>query len=490
MQDAKPAPMNDFRAVGYVTGLIVACIGAAMLIPLLVDLQAGNPNWTNFLESAIVASLLGGLVALACSNRVAGTLTIRQSFLLTTGIWAAAPLAGALPFMLGAPHVSFTDAYFEAMSGITTTGATVFVGLDGLPPGVLLWRGILQWLGGLGIVVVAMIFLPVLKVGGMQFFRTEGFDTLGKILPRALDIARGLFWVYVLLTLACIAAYAAFGMSLFDAVAHAFATVSTGGFSTSDASFGRFAGPLEYVAVFFMVASSLPFIRYVQLMNGSALPLWRDPQTRAYLRYLAYGAGAVIAYRLAVTDGAIGPVVRSSLFNVISVASGSGFRSAYVPDWGAFPLMIVFLLGFIGGCTGSSSGGSGVFRFQVLFLAIGLQIRKIHSPHRTLKLAYGNRAMEADMINPVIAFFTFYFGTMFLTAILITLTGVDAETAIFAAWTSVGNIGAAFGPGILPSFTMTEFPDMAKWFMLSAMLLGRLGILSVLVIATPGFWRD
>ncbi|MDZ4138448.1 MAG: potassium transporter TrkG, partial [Erythrobacter sp.] len=262
----------------------------------MLDYASGDENWKSFLEAAAITAIFGGVLALACANGAGGGITLQQSFVLTTGVWVVLPAFGALPFMLGAPDASLTNAYFEAVSGMTTTGTTVFVGLDGLPPGTNLWRGILQWLGGLGIVIVAMIFLPVMKVGGMQFFRSEGFDTLGKILPRALDISTALIQVYILLTVACTVAYFALGMTGYQAVMHALTTMSTGGFSNSDQSFGQFIGPAEYVSSIFMILASLPFIRFVQMAQGSALPMWRDRQVRAYLRWNGYAIGAVVAY--------------------------------------------------------------------------------------------------------------------------------------------------------------------------------------------------
>src|SRR6056297_3032450 len=233
--------MLDLRPVGYVVGLLVATLGVTMLFPMLVDIAEGRDHWPVFAESAILTILVGGLMALACQNRVAEGLSIQQAFLLTVGVWVVLPAFGTLPFMLGATQASFTDAMFEAMSGVTTTGSTVFSGLDTLPKGLLLWRGILQWLGGLGIVIVALIFLPVMRVGGMQFFRSEGFDTLGTVLPRSADIARGLLNAYIALTLACAVTYFALGMNAYEAIVHAMTTLSTGGFSTTDRSFAAFS---------------------------------------------------------------------------------------------------------------------------------------------------------------------------------------------------------------------------------------------------------
>ena len=277
--------MLDLRPVGYVIGLLVAVLGLFMILPLLVDLAEGRGQAGVFLEASLITTVLGGMIALSCANGVREGLSIQQTFLLTSGVWLALPLFGAIPFMLGTTGSSFTDAFFEAMSGLTTTGATVLNGLDTMPKGLLMWRGIMQWLGGIGIIVVAMVFLPELKVGGMQIFKSEGFDTFGKILPRAGQIATQIAVIYVWLTLACVLSYLAVGMNTFDATVHALTTVSTGGFANYDASFATFTGWAEYVAAFFMIAAALPFVRYVQLINGQPLALHRDPHHNTPIRY-------------------------------------------------------------------------------------------------------------------------------------------------------------------------------------------------------------
>ena len=234
--------MLDIRPVGYVIGLLVAALGVTMTFPLLFDLVQGNGHWPAFLQSAIITVTVGTLMALACANGVTSRLSIQQTFLLTTGVWLALPIFGAIPFVMGATDLAYVDAFFEAMSGLTTTGSTVLSGLESLPRGILFWRGMLQWFGGIGIIVVAMVFLPELRVGGMQIFRSEGFDTVGKILPRATEIASRISVVYFALTIACAFTYIGFGMTPFDAATHAMTTLATGGFANYDASFAAF-GP-------------------------------------------------------------------------------------------------------------------------------------------------------------------------------------------------------------------------------------------------------
>jgi trk system potassium uptake protein TrkH len=307
--------MLDLRPVGYVIGLLVAVLGIAMLVPMFVDIFDGNDHWPAFAESAIVTLVIGGVIAISCSNTMHQGLTIQQTFLLTTGVWLALPVFGALPFVLGETDARFVDAFFEAMSGLTTTGSTVFSGLDSMPRGLLLWRGILQWLGGIGIIVVAMVFLPELRVGGMQIFRTEGFDTFGKILPRATEIASRISVIYVSLSLICALAYISAGMQPFDAVVHAMTTIATGGFSNYDASFAAFAGPVSYVACVFMILAALPFVRFVQLSAGTARPLLRDTQIHVFLVTAFIIAALITGWNWAQANASGEEALRYALFN-------------------------------------------------------------------------------------------------------------------------------------------------------------------------------
>ncbi len=482
--------MFDLRPVGFIIGLLVAALGAMMLLPMVADLATRNPHWLVFLECAIVTMAAGVLVAMACANGRGKVLTIPQSFVLTTGVWVALPLFGALPFILGAPGVGFTDAMFESMSGMTTTGTTVFVGLDDLPYGTNLWRGMLQWLGGLGIIIVALIFLPVMRVGGMQFFKSEAFDTLGKILPRAIDISISLIQIYVALTVACAVTYYALGMTGFEAAVHALTTIATGGFSTTDQSFAKFVGPNEYAAAVFMVAATLPFVRYVQILGGAVGPMWRDVQVRAYLRWLSYGIGLIVAYQVIVLEAPLLPALRETVFNLVTIMSGTGYASVNVMAWGTFAFIVLLVVGIIGGCTSSTGCSIKVFRYLVLIEAVRAQIRRIHSPSRVVPLRLEGRVLGNDVVNSVIVLFTAFILTFGVFAVLLSLTGLPTMTALTASWTAVFNIGPVWGAGVGPTGAVDQFPAIAKWLMIFAMLLGRLELLSVFVLFLPRFWRS
>ena len=481
--------MLDLRPIGYVIGLLAAFLGATMLIPLAVDLYHGNDHWRSFGTSALIAWGTGVLLALSCANGVRARLTVQQTFLLATAVWVALPLFGAVPFIIGATEARVVDAVFEAMSGMTTTGATVFARLEDLPEGLLLWRSMLQWFGGVGIIVVAMVFLPELRVGGMQIFRSEAFDTGGKVLPRAAEIAARISAIYVGLTIACHVAYVMVGMDNFEAANHALTTLSTGGFSTSDASFGAFQGVPEYVASVFMVLASLPFVRYVQVASGSAKPLFRDTQVRAFLWIIAVLVAVITAYRIIANDDHAEHAFREAVFNVTSIITGTGYASVDYQLWGAFPVVLFFFIGLIGGCAGSTCCSVKIFRYQLMVAAVRAQIRRIHSPNGIFTPRYDGRPVTAEVLNSVTSFFGVFVVTLGLIAIALGLTGLDFVTAVSGAATAIANIGPGLGDIIGPAGNFAALNDAAKWILAFAMLLGRLELLVVLVIFLPRFWR-
>ncbi|MBB3993017.1 trk system potassium uptake protein TrkH [Sulfitobacter undariae] len=487
-QAGEPFAM-DVRPVGYVIGLLVAVLGAAMLVPLLVDIAEGRGQWPVFLQSSIITMLGGTAIALSCANGVRAGLTIQQTFLLTTSVWVALPLFGAIPFVLGATDARAVDAVFEAMSGLTTTGGTVFTGLDTMPKGLLLWRAILQWLGGIGVIVVAMVFLPELRVGGMQIFKSESFDTLGKILPRAGQIATQISGLYVLFTLICAMVYLYFGMSVFDATAHAMTTISTGGFANYDASFGVFAGPMEYVAAIFMILAALPFVRYVQLINGNPVALRRDPQVRGFVMTIFV---LVILLVVLLEEGVhLGneQAFREALFNVTSIISGTGFSSVDYMQWGSFAVALFFFMGLIGGCAGSTACSVKIFRYQLLFASIRAQLRRIRSPHGIFTPRYDGRPVTEEVLASVMSFFVFFIVTLGLVSVALSMTGLDFVTSISGAATALANVGPGLGDIIGPAGNFATLNDPAKWILTLAMLLGRLELMVVYVIFTVKFWR-
>jgi trk system potassium uptake protein TrkH len=482
--------MIDLRPVAYVNGLLLVALGFTMLGPMLADLLAGNGHWKVFAQSAIITILVGGLVSLSSANAVSEGLTIRQTFVLTTLVWVLLPMFGALPFALGATQAPLVDAVFESVSGFTTTGATVFVGIETLPEGLLLWRGIIQWLGGIGIIVMAMVFLPELKVGGMQVFRSEAFETMGKILPRAAEIARGISVIYVGMTVACALAYLAAGKPAFDAVVHAMTTVSTGGFANYDSSFGQYGGTVHYIAIFFMIGSALPYVRFVQLAAGDVAPLLSDSQIRVFLGIVAL-ATLALAFTLTLREGAFDELVfREALFNVTSIITGTGFASVDYMAWGEFAITVIFFLGLIGGCAGSTSCSVKVFRYQILFASIKAEIRRLHSPHGIFVPRFEGRPLSDDVLDAVMAFFGTFVLSLGLFTVALNLAGLDTLTAVSGAATALANVGPGLGPIIGPAGNFAPLNDTAKWLLTLAMLFGRLELMVVLVLFTTRFWRD
>ncbi|WP_297772478.1 TrkH family potassium uptake protein [uncultured Roseovarius sp.] len=481
--------MFDMRPVGYLVGLMVMAMGLTMALPLLVDLAEGRSHWPVFAESLIVTCLTGGLVALACKNSVGQGLTIQQAFLLTTLVWVALPLFGALPFMLGATELSFIDAFFESMSGVTTTGSTVIAGLDDLPKGLLLWRGILQWLGGLGIVIVALVFLPEMRVGGMQFFRSEGFDTFGKALPRTIDISKGVLNVYLGLTLICTLTYLVLGMGAFEATVHALTTVSTGGFSSKDASFAAFPGAPQYACVVFMILASLPFVRMMQGVQGNMRPILHDTQVQTYLRWILYAVALVLAYDFVVSGRFDEESLRLRLFNVVSIFSGTGYGDGDVTAWGNFPFVLLIAVGAIGGCTGSTGCSIKIFRYQLMLRALAQQTRRIFNPSSVMVLRHEGRRVEDEVLQSVMLLFTVYILSLGFFSVALELTGLGLMESVTGAWTAIFNVGPAFGATVGPTGSLAGFPDAAKALMILAMLMGRLEILAVVVLLVPSFWR-
>lgn len=481
--------MIDLRPVGYVIGLLVAVLGLTMLLPMLVDLAEGRGHWPVFLESSVITMLSGGLIALACANGVRENLTIQQTFLLTTGVWLTLPLFGAIPFMFGDTDARFVDAFFEAMSGLTTTGSTVFSGLEDMPKGLLLWRGIMQWLGGIGIIVVAMVFLPELRVGGMQIFRSEGFDTFGKILPRATEISSRISVIYLALTLASAIGYISTGMNAFDATVHAMTTIATGGFANYDTSFAGFSAATEYSAVVFMLLAALPFVRFVQLTAGSARPLLQDTQIRAFFGTAVVLVLMIVAWKMFHQGESGEEAFRKTLFNTVSLLTGTGYASDDYMVWGPFPIAVLFFTGLIGGCAGSTSCSIKIFRYQLLFSSIRAQLHKIRSPNGVFVPRFAGRPVGEDVLGSVMSFFMFFTVTLGLLAVGLGMTGLDFTTSVSGAAAALANIGPGMGDQIGPAGNFAGLNDTAKWMLSAAMLIGRLELLAVYAILTVQFWR-
>nr|WP_050763472.1 TrkH family potassium uptake protein [Roseibium sp. TrichSKD4] len=458
-----------------------------MLIPAIVDVALKNPDWQAFVFSSLFTGLLGMLLSISVGGSLEKGLDTRQTFVLTTLAWATLPAFGALPFLwLG---IGYADAVFEAVSGFTTTGSTVLSGLDYLPPGLLIWRSIMQWMGGVGIIVMAIVLLPFLRIGGMQLFQSESSDRSEKIVSRSVELIRLIGLAYLFLTVLCIVAYLATGMDLFDAFNHALTTIATGGYSTHDLSFGYFTNPASgWVAVVFMVIGALPFVLIIQALRGQPLLFWHDPQVRVLIAFLAIVSLTLTIYLGVEMDFPLDQALLKATFNVISVVTGTGYALGDFTEWGPPVIGIALLLMFVGGCTGSTTGGIKIFRFLVFFGTVRAHLRRMVRPHRVMSEEYGGTRLTPELSFSVLAFLVVYLGTVGIITLALSFFGLDLVTAVSAAATSVGNVGPGLGPVIGPSGNFAPLPEGAKWLLSFAMLMGRLELFTVLVLLDPDFW--
>ncbi|MGC9369412.1 MAG: TrkH family potassium uptake protein [Paracoccaceae bacterium] len=460
----------------------ILLVGMAMIMAVVGALFPATRGV--FLVSSLVAGLIGGLIAVAVSHRLSGFRRL-HTFLLTGTIWITGATAGALPLWLW--QLSPIDAYFEAMSGITTTGSTVMSGLDTTAPGILLWRATLQWLGGIGFIVTGIAFLPILRVGGMQLFRTESSEQGDKEMASAARFASTTVWIYLALTGLCTATYNAGGMSFFEAVAHALTTVSTGGYSTSDASFGHFDSAfLQWSGTVYMIAGALPFAWYIRGINRRT---FRSEQVRGIFLLFAIAIGVLTIWRVVTGHTPVLETLRLVAFNVVSVVTTTGYATTDYTTWGPFAVAVFFTLTAVGGCTGSTSGGAKTMRWIIAIRMIRVQLRTIRSPSAVIKARYEGRAVESDVIGGVMTFF-FYAATVGALSVALGLYGLDMETSISGALTAVANVGPGVGDTIGPAGNFASLPDGAKLLLCFGMYVGRLEMLTVYILLTRAFWRE
>lgn len=479
----------SIRPVLYTQGLLVAPLGLAMLVPGVVDLLAGDVDWQGFFTGGLVTTLLGLL--LVFSNQ--GTrvrLDLRQAFLFTALVWVLVSIFGAFPFMFSRLALSPADALFESVSGLTTTGSTVISGLDDAPPGILLWRSMLQWLGGIGIIMMAIVLLPMLRVGGMQLFRMESSETEEKAVPQVSQLGLAVVSIYVTFTIACIVGYLLGGMTPFEAVNHAMTTVATGGYSTSDASIGYFDSRyIEWVGIVFMILGSLPFALYVRFLRRQPAALLRNVQVKGFLIFLLmvwFGFSGWL-----VLDRGLPFLEAFTLvaFNVTSVVTTTGYASADYSLWGPLALALFFVLTFVGGCTGSTAGGIKIFRFQVAVRLYMTQTHRLVSPNVVAVPRYGERRIEPEVAQSVLLFFFVFIVTVGVISVILGGLGLDWLTAVSGAATAVANVGPGLGPIIGPAGNFSVLPDAAKWVLSVGMLLGRLEFFTILVLISRRYWR-
>jgi len=480
--------MIDFRPILFIIGILLCILAVAMVIPAIVDAGIGHPDWKVFTSSALLTLFVGVALVLTTRSGWQG-FSLRQAFIMTNLAWLVIATFGALPLVFADLSLSFTDAFFESMSGITTTGATVIIGLDIAPPGILLWRAILQWLGGIGIIVMAVSILPILQVGGMQLFRVEAFDT-DKVLPRAAQIAGGISIVYVFLTGVAAIVLWALGMTGFEAIAHAMTSIATGGFSTTDGSVGHFnSASIDWAISLFMVLGSVPFVLYLRALRGDLRAFYRDSQVQLMLAIII-GAVGFTTWWLTQND-LMEPLraLRYATFNVISIMTGTGYATADFGQWGGFVMALMFVLMFTGGCAGSTTCGIKMFRFLVLFATAKTQLKRLMQPNGVFIPYYNKRPIPETVEESVMGFFFLFMASFAVLAAGLGLTGLDFITAVSGAASAIANVGPGLGDIIGPAGTYTGLPDAAKWLLCAGMLLGRLELFTVLVLLSRSFWR-
>ncbi|MFN3685471.1 TrkH family potassium uptake protein [Salinarimonas sp.] len=481
------------RPILQLLGGMLVALSAAMLIPLAVDVATRNEDWKAFAISSGITFAVGASLFLSMRRtKIAGGLSLRQAFVLTPLTWLTVALFAALPLYLSdyaQLRESFANAFFEAMSGLTTTGATVIVGLQDAPPGVLLWRATLQWLGGIGIIATAIAILPALGVGGMQLFRTESSDRSEKVLPRVREIALAIGLIYLGFTVVCAMAYRLAGMTTFDAVAHAFTTIATAGFSTHDNSLGHWTSPaIHWIAVVGMLAGAMPFVLYVRLFRGSLDDL-RNSQVRVLLGFVTVVVIAMTAWLVHTERYDFPDALRHAAFNVVSVVTTTGFASTDYGAWGNVAVGVFFGLMFVGGCTGSTAGGVKIFRYEVMAKVLHSHFLHLLYPRGVFPRTYAGRVLPDDVVGSVVVFFTLFF--VCYSAITIALMAFDLDflTSASAAVSALSNVGPGLGPIIGPAGNFQPLPDAVKYILSFAMLLGRLELFTVLILFMPRFWR-
>jgi len=482
--------MRDFRSVIHIIGLLLCIEAIAMMIPVFIDLIYKNPDWDEFFLSALVTFFIG-LVLYYSFRKEKIIIKIRQAFVLTILSWVIIALFASLPFVFTSSNLNYTDSFFEAISGITTTGATVINNLDELNHGILIWRSLLQWFGGIGIIVLAMAILPTLQIGGMQLLHMEQDDPYEKTLPKINQFIIEIFVLYTFLTLVCAILYYIFGMSGFDAITHAMTTISTGGFSTHNISFNYFNSfRIEVISVIFMIIGSLPFVVFLKFIHGERKSLFKDDQIKLFFIILV----ALVLVTLFWLENNFYNndfmySLRLSMFNITSILTGTGFSSVDYNLWGGFGMVIMIIIMFIGGCAGSTTGGIKIFRLQLLFRGARTQIKKLTQPHGVFITSFNGKSVTDETYNSIMGFFFIYILIFILISLSLSFFDLDFLTSFSAAASAISNVGPGLGPEIGPYSNYGSLPTIAKWILSFSMLIGRLELFTFLVILSISFWK-
>ena len=480
--------MSNYKTVFFTLGLLQIILGLSMIIPILIQILYDETD-SGFIGSGIISIIFGMLFYLSNLDHDK-KINIQQAFVLTALSWLSIAIFGSLPFIFSDINLSVTDAFFESMSGITTTGSTIINNLDDSPKGILFWRAMLQWLGGIGIIVMAITLMPIMNVGGMQLFKISSNDKNEKILPKTKEISIRLIYIYLSLTFTCSVIYKLCGMSFFDSFTHAMTTIATGGFSNYNESIGYFNNfYIELTSIIFILSGSIPFLAYLKFINGDRNILFSDTQIKSFFKIILFSI-AILFFYLAIVNRSFTDISLMSVsFNVISILTGTGYVTENFSNWGNFPLLFFLILMFIGGCAGSTTCGIKIFRVQILYQFFSNQIKKIVFPHGIFNTKYEKQNIDEKFMSSVITFIYLYILIFFISTSLLSLTGLDFVTSISAAATSISNVGPGLGDLIGPNGNFSSLSDYSKWILSLTMILGRLELFAILVLFLPSFWR-
>ena len=479
--------MPNYKTVFFTLGILQIILGVFMFVPIFAQIIYKEVD-TSFFGASIITIIFGTLFFLSNLDHDK-KLNLQQAFLLTALSWLSIAIFGSLPFILSNVNFSFTNAFFESMSGITTTGSTIISNLEEMPKGILLWRALLQWLGGIGIIVMAITLMPIMNVGGMQLFKISNNDSSEKILPKSKEIAMRLIFIYMGLTTLCAISYNIFGMSIFDSITHSMTTIATGGFSNYNESIGYFNSfEIEISAMIFIILGSFPFIAYIKFISGNKKIFLNDIQIKTFLKIIIFTV-IILSIYLSFNNHAL-LNFRAILFNVVSILTGTGYVNAQFDSWGSFSLVLFLILMFIGGCAGSTTCGIKIFRIQILYNFIINNLKKIIYPKGVFVLKYDQNPIDIKFISSIISFIYMYLIIFFLLAALLSLTGLDFVTSLSGAATSISNVGPGLGSVIGPNSNFSSLPDISKWILSVGMILGRLELFAILVLFLPSFWRN
>ncbi len=480
----------NYKTLTYINGVFVSFLACIMLIPAFLDFSLSHPNYKYFLLSSLGTGFISGIIIISTKTNDKLGLNLKEAFLLIPTCWVSASFFSCLPLMLSG--FSLTDSLFEVVSALTTTGATVFPKKLGFSSkGTHLWCAILQWFGGIGIIVMAMSVMPMLRIGGMQLLRMESTDKSDKLLPRVSQIAGSIFFTYVFLTITALLLLRAAGMDLFESICHAMGALSTGGISEWDASIGHYDNlSAEMILAVFMLIGGTPLFLFVRLWKGEWSALWKDSQAKTYYTILAICI-LIVAFWLYSKRGIEFPTaLRHSIFNVISVGTSSGYISTEYATWGGFPVLILLFLSIIGGCTGSTSGGIKIFRIQVVYAIAKNQIKQMLHPHGVFVPTYQNKNISETVASSVLTYFVFFSLSFAGLTLLLSSTGLTFPSSIYTSLAMLSNLGIAFSDGLNITSNFSFCPEPAKWFMMLGMILGRLEFVTLFALMSNTFWKD